>query len=57
MGPKDLQGSVNLNFHETKMPSEITRDMFKVLSRVMPAPVLDYEKNLLEPLTSIFSDF
>ena len=31
--------------------------MFKVLSRVIPAPVLDYERNLLEPLTSVFSDF
>jgi hypothetical protein len=39
------------------MPTEISRDMFKVLARIMPAPVLDYEKNLLEPLTSVFCDF
>ena len=39
------------------MPSEISRDMFKVLSRVLPAPVLAYEHNLLEPLTSVFGDF
>ena len=31
--------------------------MFKVLSRVLPAPVLVYEHNLLEPLTSVFADY
>ena len=54
IGPKDHQGSTKLNFHDVQMPSQISRDMFKALSRVMPAPVLDYEKNLLEPITSIF---
>ena len=28
-----------------------------MLSRVMPEPVLDFEKTLLEPLTSVFADF
>ena len=46
-----------LNFHDLKMPKEISPDMFKVLSRVMPAPVLDYETKLLEPITSVFADF
>jgi hypothetical protein len=31
--------------------------MLRILSRVMPEPVLDFEKNLLEPLTSVFADF
>ena len=46
-----------LNFHDLKMPKEISPDMFKVLSRVMPTPVLDYETKLLEPITSVFADF
>ena len=45
------------NFHDLKMPKEISPDMFKVLSRVMPDPVLDYETLLLEPITSVFADF
>lgn len=39
------------------MPTQIDRDMLKMLSRVMPEPVLDFEKTLLEPLTSVFADF
>lgn len=31
--------------------------MFDVMGRVMPDPVLDYEENLLEPLTSVFADY
>lgn len=39
------------------MPRELERDMLRLTSRVMPKPVLDYEKDLLEPLTSVFADF
>ena len=31
--------------------------MFKSISRVIPEPVLVYEMNLLEPLSSVFQDF
>jgi len=39
------------------MPRELGKDMLRLTSRVMPKPVLDYEKDLLEPLTSVFADF
>ena len=54
--PKSSSGD-KMNFHDAKMPTEIRSDMFKMLSRVMPEPILDFEKTLLEPLTSVFADF
>lgn len=57
LGSEIDQSPTSLEFHDMKMPSGICKDMFKVLSRVMPAPVLCYEKNLLEPITSVFEDF
>ena len=39
------------------MPSEIGKDMFKVIGRVLPSPNLEFEDKLLEPLTSVFADY
>ena len=47
----------SINFHDAKMPSEISDQLFKSISRVMPEPALSYEDSLLEPLTSVFAEY
>lgn len=39
------------------MPSEIRPDIFDVIGRVMPKPMLNFEEKLLEPLTSVFAEY
>lgn len=46
-----------INFHDAKMPTEISRHFFRALSRVMPEPALFFEESFLEPLTSVFCEF
>lgn len=53
----DLSSDDRINFHEAKMPSEISKYFFTAISRVMPEPALIFEESLLEPLTSVFAGF
>ena len=53
----DSSASPVTDFHDKHMPSCISSDMFERIQRFLPMPVLDYELNLLEPLTSVFAEF
>lgn len=57
MQPKEEAKMKSVNFHDSPLPSELSEHMFRSTARVMPKPLLEYEKHLLEPLTSVFSDF
>ena len=56
-GHGSLNNSSQINYHDWGMPSEINKDMFQVIGRVLPNPSLDFEEKIFEPLTSVFADY
>ena len=55
--PADVAEDDKINFHDLSLPRELDKDMLRLTSRLMPEPVLQYERHFLEPLTSVFADF